>query len=322
MRTPRARTGVRLPLCNTRSLLATAALSAALALTLAVALTLAACGNPTPQAVVTATVTASPSANAPASASPTGAVTLTPILSEKTVAVYFLCPIGGAQPLHGPFIATAHRTVAATPAVATAAVNAMLVGPSARERALGMTSDVPAGTTLRGIRIAAGVATVDLSSAFAAADTKAAMTARLAQVVYTLTQFPSVKGVLLKVDGAALTTFGATGISLSHPQRRSDYETVTPPIFVESPAPFDAVAGTLHVSGTADVFEATFRARLVVGSVAKALTVTASSGSGTRGVFAFSLPLPGAGVAKLVVWDASAENGAALHTVTIPLVAK
>jgi hypothetical protein len=185
-----------------------------------------------------------------------------------------------------------------------------------------MTSDIPAGTTLRGVKIAAGVATVDLSSAFATAGTKSAMTARLAQVVYTLTQFPSVKGVLFEVGGTALTSFGATGMSLAHPQRRADYEAVTPPIFVESPAPFDEVTDTLRVSGTADVFEATFRARLVVGTSAKTLTVTASSGSGTRGVFAFSLPLPGVGVAKLVVWDVSAENGAALQTVTIPLAAK
>ena len=148
------------------------------------------------------------------------------------------------------------------------------------------------------------------------------MTARLAQVVYTLTQFPSVQGVLFEVDGAALASFGSTGISFARPQRRTDYEAVTPPIFVESPAPFDTVTGTVRVSGTADVFEATFRARLVVGSVAKTITVTASSGSGTRGVFSFGLPLPGTGATKLVVWDASAENGDALHTVTIPLVAR
>ncbi len=201
------------------------------------------------------------------------------------MSVYFLRPIGGAQPLHGPFVATAHRAVPQTLALATAAVNALLAGPTARERGIAMTSDIPAGTTLRGVKIAAGVATVDLSNAFAATATKAAMTARLAQVVYTLTQFPSVEGVLFKVDGAALTSFGATGISFSHPQRRADYEAVTPPIFVESPAPFDTVTGTLHAAGTADVFEATFRARLVVGSVARTITVTASSGSGTRGVF-------------------------------------
>jgi len=272
--------------------------------------------------VATATVTASPSATASV-----GSVSPTPSASPSstvtsTLTVYFLRPIGGAQPLRGPFVATAHRFVPVTLGVAKAAMSALLAGPTARERAIGMTSDVPAGTTLRGVTIAGGVATVDLSSAFAATGTKAAMTARLAQVVYTLTHFAGVRGALFKVDGTPLATFGATGVSFARPQRRADFEAVTPPILVESPAPFDAVWGTARVSGTADVFEATFRARLVVGTAARTLTVTASSGSGTRGVFAFSLPLPGDGVGKLVVWDASAENGAALHTVTIPLVAK
>ena len=126
--------------------------------------------------------------------------------------------------------------------------------------------------------------------------------------------------MLFKIDGAAVTSFGATGIDLAHPQRRADYESVTPPIFVDDPAPFEAVSGTLRVSGTADVFEATFRARLVAGSLHKTLTVMATSGSGTRGTFAFSVALPaGSTSGKLTVWDASAENGAALHTATIPL---
>ena len=45
----------------------------------------------------------------------------------------------------------------------------------------------------------------------------------------------------------------------------------------------------------------------------------ATSGSGTRGTFAFSVALPaGSTTGKLTVWDASAENGAALHTVGDP----
>ena len=187
-----------------------------------------------------------------------------------------------------------------------------------------MTTAIPAGTTLHGVTIAGGVATVDLSSAFAASGSKSAMTARLAQVVYTLTKFPSVsKGVLFKIDGAAVTSFGATGIDLAHPQLRADYESVTPPIFVDDPAPFDSVSGTLRVSGTADVFEANVPGQGGRGLVHRTLTVMATSGSGTRGTFAFSVALPaGSATAKLTVWDASAENGAALHTVIIPLIVR
>ncbi len=294
---------------------------AALGVLAAAAGLLVACGgNAAPQATATVTVTASPSASPNASPSPK---TMPSGTATSSVSVYFLRPIGGSQPDHGPFVATAHRAVPVTRAVATAAMNALLAGPTARDRAIGMTSDLPAGTTLRGVTIAGGVATVDLSSAFAVAGTTPDMTARLAQVVYTLTQFPSVgRGVLFKVDGKALTSFGATAANLTRPQRRADYESVTPPIFVESPAPFDNVAGKAVVIGTANVFEATFRAKLVdaAGREMTTMTVTATSGSGTRGQFMFNIPIMTTATAgKLLVWDPSAENGSALHTVTIPL---
>lgn len=290
---------------------------------------LAACGgNATPQPTATVTVTAPASASASVSASPAPTPSATAV---STVSIYFLRPIGGTQPDHGPFIATAHRTVPATKAVATAAMNALLAGPTAPEKGIRMSTVIPAGTTLRGLTIAHGVATVDLSGAFESGGGTLSMTGRLAQVVYTLTQFSSVsKGVVFEVDGKHVTVFGGEGIMLSHPQQRSDYESVTPPIFVESPAPFDAIDGTLRSSGTADVFEATFRAKLVgapasgasgaSGVIAGPITVTASSGSGTRGSFTFGLSPAGSGAAgKLVVWDASAKDGSALHTVTIPL---
>ena len=150
------------------------------------------------------------------------------------------------------------------------------------------------------------------------------MTGRLAQVVYTLTQFPTVsKGVVFKLDGKVVTVFGGEGIMLTHPQKRSDYESVTPPIFVDGPAAFGAVTGsTLKASGTADVFEATFRARLVdaAGNKLAEKTVMATSGSGTRGTFNFTMPVSGSAVSgKLIVWDDSMKDGSPLHKVTIPL---
>jgi hypothetical protein len=194
-------------------------------------------------------------------------------------------------------------------------VRALLAGPTAREKAIGMTTAIPAGTTLRSLTISAGVATVDLSGAFAQATpaTRAA-----AQLCYTLTQFPTVgRGVVIKVNGAAFAMDGSGSA-----RRRADYESVTPPLFVESPAPFDVVTSPLKVTGTADVFEATFQSRLL-DSAARRLaggTVTATSGSGTRGTFSFSLSLSGsAATGRLVCFDASAENGASLHTVSIPL---
>ena len=277
---------------------------------------LAACGgssSPTPAPTVTVTTTAAPSGSASASAS----ASVTPGAPLTTLSVYFLRPIGGSQPDHGPFIATAHRQVPAGKAPARAAVSALLAGPTAGERVLlHMTSAIPVGTTLRGLTISGGVATVDLSGAFLRASSASAAAA---EVVYTLTQFPTVsRGVAIRVDGAPLAASAGGGSA----RRRSDYESVTPPIFVESPTPGDAVTSPLRVSGTANVFEATFQARLLdaAGRRLAGGTFTATSGSGTRGTFAFSLAFAGSATAgRLVLYDASAEDGSALHTVSIPV---
>ena len=299
--------------------------SVAVAVALLVAAGVVACGgNAAPAPTVTVTVSSSPSAS-PAS---TPTATPSPTAAAATsLKVYFLRPIGGSQPARGPFIAAAARVVPATPAPAAAAVRLLLGGPLARERAIGMVTMIPAGTALRGLTIAGGVATVDLSGAFETTGSFEApggavsTMGRLAQVVYTLTQFPSVdKGVIFEVDGKRVAVFGAQAIALAHPQKRSDYESLTPPIFVDSPAAFDTVKSPLRVTGTADVFEATFRARLVRGAAHATTTVTATSGSGTRGTFSFTVDVRSAARSgRLVVWDPSAEDGSLLHTVTIPL---
>ena len=88
--------------------------------------------------------------------------------------------------------------------VATAAVNALLSGPSRSERSAGVGSEIPGGTRLRGIVIANGVARVDFSSEYESGASSRSLQLRLAQVVYTLTQFPTVSAVRFSVDGTAV----------------------------------------------------------------------------------------------------------------------
>src|SRR5438874_482325 len=61
------------------------------------------------------------------------------------------------------------RTVPATVSVGRVALDRMLAGPSAAEYAAGLRSQIPAGTRVRGLDVAAGTATVDLSSSFTTA---------------------------------------------------------------------------------------------------------------------------------------------------------
>ena len=68
------------------------------------------------------------------------------------------------------------------------------------------------------------------------------MLMRLAQVVFTLTQFPTVDGVNFKLDGKAIDVLGGEGIIIDHPMSRADYEDMSPAILVESPTVGNSVS--------------------------------------------------------------------------------
>ena len=97
-------------------------------------------------------------------------------------------------------VAAAGRTVT-TPAVARGAVEALLDGPDSFETGIGMTSQIPPGTELLGLDIDSGVATVDLSTEFASGGGSLSMGLRVAQVVFTLTQFDTVDTVSILLEG-------------------------------------------------------------------------------------------------------------------------
>jgi Immunoglobulin-like domain of bacterial spore germination len=104
---------------------------------------------------------------------------------------------------------------------------------------------------------------------------------------------------------------------------RADFEDETPIILVESPLPFTVVKSPLRASGTADTFEGTFAYDLV-GAHGKVLGhhyVTATSGTGVRGTFAFTarFTVGKAEPGTLVVYENSAENGRRIHRSEIPL---
>jgi hypothetical protein len=290
-----------------RAVVVLATLAIPVVVVVALAFGLAGCGGdgvePTP--TETTTVTATPTVSPTPSASPSG---------TTTVSVYLL---------RGETLGVAHRKVPATPAVATAAMTALLEGPNAREKAAGLTTAIPAGTTLNGVTIEDGTARVDLSDDYASGGGSLSMQARVAQVVYTLTQFRSVKRVDFWIDGGLVETLGGEGLDLSAGQTRADWLSMLPAIFVETPAVGDVItASPLKVSGSASVYEATFVAQVVTpsGQIVVDQTVNATEGAPGRGDFAVRLDMPvAAGKGKLVVFEVSMEDGARMNEVRIPL---
>ena len=135
-----------------------------------------------------------------------------------TVRAYFLLddPFSGGEVVNEPALVPVLRTVPKSTATAKAAMTALLAGPSAKERAAmpQIETLIPAGSKLLGIEISKGLATVDLSAEFASLSSDDAwnggvlsLRGRLAQVVYTLTQFPTVR----KVRTTATFGFEAAG---------------------------------------------------------------------------------------------------------------
>jgi hypothetical protein len=150
--------------------------------------------------------------------------------------------------LDGAKLATGHRRVAPTQAVARAALEQLIAGPNGTETGTGFHSVVRPQTTVGGLDIASGVATVTLSPALDSGVDAATAHQAMGQVVFTLTQFPTVESV----------RFGG-----GTPMTRADFTDITPLIFVESVAPGDAVASPVKVSGMSNTFEANVRIRVV-----------------------------------------------------------
>ena len=215
-------------------------------------------------------------------------MTTPPVVKLTPLRVYFL--------RHGK-VQGVRRTVPATATLTDAALAALTKGPSAPETELGLsrTSRPPPSGRL-GERATACSASIS-----------ALERAALAQVVYTLTQFPTVKAV--EIDGKRYT--------------RADFEDETPTILVESPLPFQTVKSPLRATGTANTFEATFQYDLVDSErkLVKTHFVTATSGTGTRGTFDFTVPFPvsRAGPASWSSTSSRPRTGRGSTSVEIPL---
>ncbi len=252
-----------------------------------------------------------PGATGPTTPPPAASPTSTPI----PVSVYFL---------RAGKVAPVARTV--PPATARSlrpTLTALLAGPTSAEASAGLVTGIPAGTKLLGTSFSNGITTIDLSPEFVAGAGTASMKARLAEIVYTATQFSSITGVKFTIDGSALTTIAGTGITLGRAQTRGEFESSTPAILVDSPAWASVVRKGATAQGTANVFEALFRLQVrdSAGTLLVDVPVTASSGTGTRGTWSQTLTWTNAapGKGELRVFANSAKDGSPIDVVKVQI---
>jgi hypothetical protein len=186
----------------------------------------------------------------------------------------------------------------------TAALEELFAGPTDQEGAdLGFETAIPPHAE------SAEIGRLSISDGVASFSPPRALTRpALAQVVYTLTQFPTIDSV--EIDPERYT--------------RLDFEEQTPSVLVESPLPVEEVSSPITATGTANTFEATFHYELTDtdGLIVDENFVTATSGTGTRGTFEFTTDeytVPFDGIGSLIVFERSAEDGSKMNIVEIPL---
>ena len=296
----------------------------ALALVAALALLLAACGDDDGDTTTdTTAATTTTSTDDGSTTSTSGAEP-----DEETIAlsVYFLDDAGHVR--------VGWERDVPGPAVADAILEELLAGPTSEDASLGLGTAVPDGTTLNSVSIeddATGV--VDLSAEFATGGDEASAKGRLAQVVYAMTQFPTVEQVEILVDGEPLTEVGDSDVPVDGPLTRVDfqfggtYQGVEGNVLVETPRPGAVIEGpTVDVGGSANTFEGTVYLEAVASDGAVLVPeqfTTATSGSGTPGTFYHPVTFPDGTSGEVVIraYELSGEDGSrrALNEVPITL---
>ena len=220
------------------------------------------------------------------------------------------------------YLFVTHRTEPFVPGVGARSVEAVLEGPTNEESAAGLSSAINPGTRLLGLTIHGGVATVNLDETFGAEETPATAVGSLSQIVYTLTQFDSIDGVVFEVGGTRLTNFG--GYELRVPQRRASFADQLPAILLESPGIGERVSSPVTISGSADAFEAVVSIAILDEhgrTVASSFTM-ATCGTGCRGSYTVDVRYdvgnrqPG----TIRVYEVSAKDGSPLHVAEIPVL--
>ena len=115
-----------------------------------------------------------------------------------------------------------------SPVLIKSALDSLLEGATDEEADAGLRSEVPTGTTVNGIdRLDEDVIAIDLSEDFAETTADGELLAQ-AQLVYTVSELPNVRGVLFLVDGLLREGADDDAKLTSSPLTVEDFEDFAP----------------------------------------------------------------------------------------------
>lgn len=281
----------------------------------ALAFSVAACNGSASSTTTTAAPTTT-TTTTPTTTTTTAPTTTTtePVFADPVV-VYVLDPSGsnGARP--GPFLYPISVAPLGGVDEAEATLETLLEISS-------FDSEIPANTTVDSLTLTGSTAEVDLSSEFDDGGGTFSMTARLAQLTFTMTRLDGIDGVLLVEDGSPVNVFSSEGIVLDGPMVRDDFEDLVPGILVDFPAAGATVAPTFDISGVAAAFEGIFQLQVLEGNTVLFAPDFVSTGEGTGfGSFSIEAPTGAAPGANLTirVWESSAQDGSVISERFVPV---
>ena len=130
--------------------------------------------------------------------------------------------------------------------VSLATLQSLIKGPNKVEASAGFGTEIPAGTLLEKVAVSGNTATIDLNSNFFEQANNQEIVDRVAQVVYTVTQFGSVTMVVFHLGGNQVQSFG--NLKLNKPIGRTQVASALPLMLVESPAFGDSVSFSNSIS--------------------------------------------------------------------------
>ena len=189
------------------------------------------------------------------------------------------------------------------------AINFLAAGPDDIEKASGLITAVASNAKAYRLTVTDGTATVDLSRTFETRDTQP----QVAQVVFTLTQFPGVDKVKFLIEG---TDNGATGVP---PVGRDQLTKYTPDVLLESPWPGTRSGASVRVSGNINPGFSSFEYRIdgAAGQQVASGTVNVRFGQGRRR-FDQSIDVPG-GITGPARFTVLAPTGSTMTSFAVSL---
>jgi spore germination protein GerM len=97
------------------------------------------------------------------------------------------------------------------------AVEQLLSGPTATEKDAGLSSEIPKGTTLLGVKRSDGTVELNLSKDFASSGGGTSLETRIEQLSRTVSDLAGSQRVYLAVDGERLSTTPGDGLEIKQP---------------------------------------------------------------------------------------------------------